>query len=473
MNYAEELSAGNPAHPTVITVRSGVKRDGRIVGRSLRAIHGGGAYGGLKANSSLATWHYVGVPYRVENSHFEFLQIYTNTVPGGYYRSPGAVAMAFALESHTDLIAAELGMDRAEFRLNNLLREGEEDAVGHRLHDVRFREVLEGALAAAKWQNSKPRAHVGRGISLSARHISGGDTGLVLTAETDGCFTVLSPTIDQGSGTHTILRQLVAEQMDVPIENVRVAIGNTDTGPRDSGVRASRVTYVAGNAMMKACGDLRERIFERAARVLECRVDEIEFRDGRLCLRQDPNQQVTLRRLVSQEKDGLQVGVYEDYPYPDGVSYICAQIAEVEVEPATGAVRVHRMITAHDVGTVINPLTHQGQIDGATIMGVGQGIMEELIMIDGRIVNNNLGDYKLPTIADIPMLTTVLVHSDGGVGPMNAKPIGEFANNGPPAAITNAIADAVGVRLFELPLTAEKIYYLLEDQRAKAPRKMS
>jgi CO/xanthine dehydrogenase Mo-binding subunit len=124
------------------------------------------------------------------------------------------------------------------------------------------------------------------------------------------------------------------------------------------------------------------------------------------------------------------------------------------------------MITAHDVGTVINPLTHQGQIDGATIMGVGQGIMEELIMNDGRIVNNNLGDYKLPTIADIPMLKTVLVHSDGGVGPMNAKPIGEFANNGPPAAIANAIADAVGVRLFELPLAAEKIYYLLKEQTA-------
>ncbi|HUC99935.1 MAG TPA: xanthine dehydrogenase family protein, partial [Candidatus Polarisedimenticolaceae bacterium] len=319
MDYAEELSAGNPAHPTVITIRSGVKRDGRIIGRSLRAIHTGGAYGGLKANSSLATWHYVGVPYRFENSHFEFLQIYTNTVPGGYYRSPGAVVMAFALESHTDLIAEELAMDPGEFRLKNLLAEGEEDAVGHRLHDVRFRQVLEGALEAAKWRNSKPRVNVGRGISLSARHISGGDTGLVLSAQADGSFTVLSPTIDQGSGTHTILRQLVAEQMNVPVEKVRVLIGNTDTAPRDSGVRASRVTYVAGNAMMKACRELRERLLERAARVLECRVDEIEFRDGRLCLRQDPNQQVTLRRLVSQEKDGLQVAVYEDYPYPDGV----------------------------------------------------------------------------------------------------------------------------------------------------------
>jgi CO/xanthine dehydrogenase Mo-binding subunit len=370
--------------------------------------------------------------------------------------------MAFALESHTDIIAGELGMDAADFRLKNILGEGEEDAVGHRLRDVRFREVLEGALDAASWRTPKSNAHYGRGISLSARHISGGDTGLILSLEPDGTFTVLSPTIDQGSGTHTILRQLVAEQMKVSVDQVRVVIGDTDTGPRDSGVRASRVTYVAGNAVSQACDQLRGRLLESAAGILECAAGEIEFSDGRFWLRQDPSQQVTLRRIAAQASDSLKISVYEDYPYPDSVSYICAQVAEVEVDPETGATRVRRMITAHDVGTIINPLTHQGQIDGSTIMGIGQGIMEELIMDHGRIANSNLGDYKLPTSADIPELTTVLVQSDGGVGPMNAKPIGEFANNGPPAAIANAIADAVGVRLFELPLSAEKIYYLLK-----------
>jgi CO/xanthine dehydrogenase Mo-binding subunit len=126
-------------------------------------------------------------------------------------------------------------------------------------------------------------------------------------------------------------------------------------------------------------------------------------------------------------------------------------------------VRVKRIVTAHDVGTVINPVTHQGQIDGAAIMGMGQGVMEELVMDNGRITNNNLGDYKLPTIADIPKLTTVLIKSTGGVGPLDSKPIGEFANNAPPAAIANAIADAVGVRLFELPLAPEKIYRALRE----------
>jgi carbon-monoxide dehydrogenase large subunit len=463
MTYAEELSASNPAHLTVITIKSGVKRDGRIVARKMRAAHASGGYGALKSNTSLATWHYAGGQYRIDHADIEFLQIYTNTVPGGYYRSPGAVATAFAVDCHTDILANELGMDRAEFRLKNFLKEGEADAVGHELHSVRFREVLQGALDAAGWKKPRKRNH-GRGIALSGRHISGGDTGVVLSADADGGFSILSPSIDQGSGTHTILRQLVADQMQVPIDQVRVVIGDTDSAPRDSGMRASRMTYVAGNAIMQACEKLRQRLLDQAARVLECRVDEMEFAGGRFSLRQDPGQQVTLRRLVAQTTERLAVTVYEDYPYPEDISYICAQVAEVEVDPDTGAVRVHRVVSAHDVGTIINPVAHQGQIDGATIMGMGQGMMEELVMDGGRVTNNNLGDYKLPSVKDIPELKTVLVKTTGGVGPLDSKPIGEFANNGPPAAIANAIADAVGVRLFELPVKAESIYQALKQR---------
>ena len=463
MSYAEELSASNPAHPTVITIRTGVMRDGTIVARKMRAAHASGGYGALKSNSSLATWHYAGGQYRIDNADIEFLQIYTNTVPGGYYRSPGAVATAFAVDCHTDILAKELGMDPAEFRLKNFLGEGEADAVGDKLRNVRFREVLQGALDAAGWKKAKKRNH-GRGIALSGRHISGGDTGLVLSAEADGSFSIVSPSIDQGSGTHTILRQLVADQMKVPIEQVHVIIGDTDSAPRDGGMRASRMTYVAGNAIMQACEKLRQRLLDQAGRMLECRVDELEFSNGRFSLLSDPGQQVALRRVVAQTNEPLEVTVYEDYPYPEDISYVCAQVAEVEVDPDTGAVRVHRVVSAHDVGTIINPVAHQGQIDGATIMGMGQGIMEELVMDGGRITNNNLGDYKLPSVKDIPELRTVLVKSTGGVGPLDSKPIGEFANNAPPAAIANAIADAVGVRLFELPVKAENIYRALKQR---------
>jgi CO/xanthine dehydrogenase Mo-binding subunit len=362
------------------------------------------------------------------------------------------------------MIAKELGMDPADFRLKNFLGEGEEDAVGHKIKDVRFREVLQGALDAAGWKKPK-KANRGRGIALSGRHISGGDTGVILTAEADGEYLIVSPSIDQGSGTHTILRQLVADRMKVGVEKVRVVVGDTDSAPRDSGMRASRMTYVAGNAMIQACDQLREKMLSQAARILECRPAEVEFDGGRFSLRQDPGQQVPLRRVVAQATEPLQVTVYEDYRYPEEVSYICAQVAEVEVDPETGAVKLHRVVTAHDVGTIINPTAHQGQIDGATVMGVGQGLMEEIVIDQGRVTNSNLGDYKLPSVADLFELKTVLVPSSGGVGPHNAKPIGEFANNAPPAAIANAVADAVGVRLFELPVKAEKIYQALREKR--------
>ena len=295
---------------------------------------------------------------------------------------------------------------------------------------------------------------------------------MVLSADSDGGFSVISPSIDQGSGTHTILRQLVADQMKVPIDRVRVVIGDTDSAPRDGGMRASRMTYVAGNAMMQACEKLRQRLLDQAARMLECRAEDIEFAEGQFSLHQDPGQQLSLRRVVAQTSDSLRVTVYEDYPYPEDISYICAQVAEVEVDPDTGATRVHRVISAHDVGTIINPVTHQGQIDGAAIMGMGQGIMEELVMDAGKITNNNLGDYKLPSVKDIPELKTVLIKSTGGVGPLDSKPIGEFANNGPPAAIANAIADAVGVRLFELPVKAENIYreLIARNSPARSPK---
>jgi len=464
MTYAEELSASNPAHPTVITIKSGVKRDGRIVARKIRAAHASGGYGALKSNTSLATWHYAGGQYRIDHADVEFLQIYTNTVPGGYYRSPGAVATAFAVDCHTDIIAKELKMDPAEFRMKNFLRDGETDAVGQALQDVRFREVLQGALDAAGWKKPKKRNH-GRGIALSGRHISGGDTGVILTAEADGGYLIVSPSIDQGSGTHTILRQLVADRMKVGIDQVRIFVGDTDTAPRDGGMRASRMTYVAGNAMVQACDQLRDKLLVQAARILECRSDDIDFDGGRFSLRQDPGQQVALRRVIAQATEPLKVTVYEEFRAPDEVSYICAQVAEVEVDPETGAVKLHRVVTAHDVGTIINPTAHQGQIDGAAVMGVGQGLMEEIVMDQGRVTNNNLGDYKLPTVADLFELKTVLVRSAGGVGPDNAKPIGEFANNAPPAAIANAVADAVGVRLFDLPVKPGNIYQALKEKR--------
>jgi len=429
MSFAEELTAGNPTHPTIITIRSGVMRDGRIVARQVRAVHASGAYGALKPNASLSTWHYVGGAYRIPHTSFEFLQVYTNTVPGGYFRAPGAHQYTFALESHTDLIARALGLDPAEFRLRNLLREGEEDAVGRRLRCIKAKEVLEAALAASGWGTPLPGPHRGRGIGLFGRQIGGGAGGAVLTAEANGSYSVLSPTVDVGTGTHTIVQQIVAAEMGVSVDRVSVHAGDTDSAPFDEGPRASRVTYTEGQAALRACAELKQRLAEPGVQL-----------------------PVTVR-------------VQHDAPQPGDVAYFCAQIAEVEVDPETGQVAVQRVVSAHDVGTIINPITHQGQINGGFVTGLGLAMTEELVSEEGRIINGHLGDYKLPTVRDVPPFETVLVPSSGGAGPYEAKAIGELANNAPAAAIANAVAAASGARLHELPITAERVYRALPGER--------
>jgi CO/xanthine dehydrogenase Mo-binding subunit len=426
LSYGEELTASNPTHPTVITIRSGVTRDGRLTARQVRTVHASGAYGAMKPRAYLSTAHYVGGGYRVPHTSFEFLQVYTNTTPGGYFRAPGAHQYTFALERHTDLLARELGLDPAEFRRRNLLAPGEEDAIGRPIRVAAVRQVLDAALEAGRWGEPKAGPGRGKGVAIFGRQIGGGAAGVVLTAEADGTFTVLSPTVDVGTGTHTIAQQIVATEMGVPLSAVRVRQGDTDSTPVDEGPRASRVTYTEGQAVLQACARLRQALHDGA----------------------------TLP---------LTITIAHEAPQPEDVMYFCAQVAQVEVDRETGQVKVLKVVTAHDVGTVINPLAHQGQIDGGLVTGLGLALTEELVCEEGQILTAHLGDYKLPTMADIPALETVLVPTGGGEGPYQAKAIGELANNATAAAVANAVADAVGCQLFELPITAERVYRALHQ----------
>jgi CO/xanthine dehydrogenase Mo-binding subunit len=378
----------------------------------------------MKPRAFLSTAHYVGGGYRIPHTSFEFLQVYTNTTPGGYFRAPGAHQYTFALECHTDLLARALGMDPVVFRQRNLVGPGEEDAVGRPLRVAAVRQVLDAALATGRWGEPTAKPGRGKGVAIFGRQIGGGAAGAVITAELDGTFTVLSPTVDVGTGTHTLVQQIVATEMDVPLAWVRVRQGDTDSTPFDEGPRASRVTYTEGHTVLQACERLRQALYDGATRPLT-------------------------------------MTVAHEAPQPADVMYFCAQVAEVDVDRETGQVTVRKLVTAHEVGTIINPLAHQGQIDGGCVTGLGLAMTEELVSEDGQILNGHFGDYKMPTSADIPPLETVLVLTSGGVGPYQAKAIGELANNATAAAIANAIADAVGCQLFTLPITAERVYTAL------------
>lgn len=469
MTYSEELTAGNPSHPSVITVRTGVKRDGRMVARYLRAVHASGAYGGQKPLRGSIGGAGTAGPYRIDHSFMEAIQVYTNTVPCGFWRAPGALQAMFAVESHMDLVARELGMDPAEFRLKNIIGEGEENALGVRLKGVKARATLQAALDACGWKRPKPRSNYGRGIAMYERFTGGGPSWVMLSAEPDGSFSVLTVSSDQGTGLRTVLCQTVAEEMRVPIEQVRAVVGNTDVVPFsiDIGFGGSRSTNIGGHAVIQACKDLREKLVAQAAGMLNCPEAQVAYEAGRFWNRKNRRQALSLREVVAQAGNGSPVSVTTKIEVPiqhSSTSYV-AQVAEVEVDPETGQVRVDRFVTAHDVGTVINPIGHQGQIDGGAVMAIGAALMEEVALSNGQVTTVHLGDYKLPNINDIPKLKTVLVRSSGGPGPYEAKAIGEMANVSPPAAIANAVADAVGVRLFDMPITAEKIYNALREKR--------
>jgi CO/xanthine dehydrogenase Mo-binding subunit len=464
LTYSEDLTTTNPDHLSVITVRTGVKRDGRILARHVRAVHASGAYGGQKPGGGTIGGAGTVGPYRIDHAFMEAIQVYTNIVPGGFWRAPGALQAMFAVESHMDLIAKELGIDPAEFRMRNLIGEGEENALGRRWTGVKARETLQAALDASGWEKPKAGPDYGRGIAMYERGTGAGKAWIVLTAERDGNFTLFTVSGDQGTGLKTVLCQTVAAEMGVPLSQVQIRVGNTAEVPFgvDIGFGGSRSTNIGGHAALQACGEMRSKLIAQAARILACAEEQIVYAGGRFSQRDNRRRSLTLRQVVGAGEGPITVSTQLEVPRKGSSTSFVAQVAEVQVDRETGKVRLHSFVTAHDVGTIINPIGHQGQIEGGAVMAIGAATSEELPLDQGKIAAQNLGEYKIPSIADVPTLKTVLVSSKNGPGPYDAKGIGEMANVSPPAAIANAVADAVGVRIFDLPITAEKVYDALK-----------
>jgi CO/xanthine dehydrogenase Mo-binding subunit len=463
LTHSEELMAMNPDHDTVVRIKTGVKRDGTMTARYLQAIHGTGAYAGMKPGRASIGGAGTAGPYKIEHTYMEALQVYTNTVPCGFWRAPGAIQAVFASESHMDLLARELKMDPAKFRRINLVGEGEINALGKTWSGVKAKETLQAALDAAGWQQPK-RANVGRGVAMYERGTGAGKVWVNLTAEPDGTLTVFTVAGDQGTGLQTILCQTVAAEMGVSYENVRCRIGNTSevSYSVDVGFGGSRSTNINSTAAVQAAAELRAKLTGQAAKILGCAEDQVIYKSGKFSNR---SRSLILSDVVKANGGPLTVSVNTEVPRKGSSTSFVAQVAEVEVDRETGQVKLRNFISAHDVGTIINPLGHQGQIDGEAIMAIGSGLMEELIDDQGKIITTHLGEYKIPNILDIPRFKTVLIKGRNGPGPYEAKGIGEHANVSPPAAIANAIQDACGVRLFSIPATAERVYQALRRQQ--------
>lgn len=459
MNYTEELMAGDPRHPSVMRVKLGARRDGTLTALDSDIHFDSGAYSGFKPSEIDGS--YVTNAYRIPNYAIRTCNVYTNGVPGGYMKSPGQPQAVFAMESLLDMLARELDLDPVTIRLKNLMQDGDVLPNKRAMEKIRCRETIEAALAAAGWHGDKPGENTGRGMALGFRHTGGsGTVNLEVSCNSDGEVTVLTAIPDIGTGTHTLLRQITAELLTLPAERVQVARGDTDTFETDAEPGGSKITAMVGRGLVEAVEELRDRITEAAAEALGCKTDEVTLADG--CFSAGGAALAfadVAGKLVAEEQA---LSVRKSYqPQRSPVPAFFVQVAEVAVDRETGTVDVKKVVTAHDVGTVINPLGHQGQIDGGFVQGLGYAVMEEMVKDGPRVTTLNLGDYCVPCVKDLPPLETVLVEDQTGPGPYNAKAIGEMSIVPTAPAIANAVEAAVGVRITDLPITAEKVFNAL------------
>lgn len=459
MSYSEELMAGDPRHASVCRLKVGSKRDGTLVALDAEVYFDSGAYSGFKPSEITGT--FITNAYSLPHYRIRTYNVYTNGVPGGYMKSPGQPQVVFAIESMMDILARKLGLEPLELRMRNLMQDGDVLPNKRRMEKLRCRETLQALVRTAAWNRPRSGPNTGRGVAFSFRHTGGsGMVNLEVGCSPEGRIRIVTAIPDIGTGTHTLLRQIAAELLTLSPEEVEVWPGDTDTFETDAEPGGSKITAMVGQALVEAVNELREKLIAAAADRLGCRPGEVRLEEGRFVCGENVASLSDLARDGASPNPSL--SVRKSYkPERSAVPGFFAQVVEVHVDRETGSLRIQRVATAHDVGTIINPVTHQGQIDGGLVQGVGYASMEEMTRDGVRVTTLNLGDFRIPCMKDIPELETVLVHSAAGPGPFAAKSIGENSIVPTAAAVANAVEDAVGVRVFDLPVTAEKIYRAL------------
>jgi CO/xanthine dehydrogenase Mo-binding subunit len=456
VDYTEELVAGNPRHGGTIKIKTGVKKNGLIMAQHMEIIFDSGSYGAYRPLGYLAGAHQTFGPYRIPNALIEEKYVYTNRFPCGYMRAPGHPQGAFATESQADLVAKKLGLEPAEYRRMNFMRDGDHYPLGESIAHVKVMEALDKALQVSGYGAAKGK-NVGRGCAVGNWVSKGGESYAFVKIDEKGEVTLSTAVVDTGPGAYTVMRQIVSQELDVPLDSIRMEIVDTTRVFNDTGVRGSSSTRVHGGSAFEAGKKAREEILRATARAMKASPDELLINNGGVTHGR-AERRMSFGEIVAANGAPIVAEGHYANPKEGPEASTVAQVAEVAVDPETGEVTVTHLTTAHSTGTILNPLTHQGQIDGAVVMGVGYVTMEDLATDEsGRVITQSLGDYKLPNIKDIPEIKTVIVQSNTGSGPYNSMSIGETAIIPTAAAIANAVEDAVGVRITSLPITAEKV----------------
>ena len=448
-------------HPTTFRIRSAVTRDGRVAARACEVWWNGGAYADIGPRVAQKSGFTAAGPYDIANVAIDSYELYTNRPPAGALRGFGIPQLVWAYESHTDLIARELGIDPVAFRRRNILRDGVPQATGTPMRDAAIAEVLETLAARMNWtaqfDSGGGARRRGRGIAIGFKaSVAPTTSGAIVTIGADGSVALAMNTVDMGQGADTAMALIVAEVLDIAAETIRVVLPDTDVTPYDMGTLGSRSTFHMGNAVRLAAEDARNRLNALAA--------EAGLPPGTNYAAAD----IFRRRYGMQAGTVAGAGTYiPSYAPPDAATGASADVtpfwmvagagAEVEVDTETGHVRVMRLVNVADAGTPLNPGIARTQLSGAAIMQLGFTLHEKMEFDGGQVTNASLADYKIPGIHDIPPMETELVAARQGNGPFGAKGLGESGTFGVSPAIANAIHDAIGVRLTELPLTPEAV----------------
>ena len=465
MSRAEDFQTANPRHPCHMRYKTGVMRDGTIVAREIEMVFGTGAFCGNglvigQRAEMLATG-----PYRIPNVKIDLFCVYTNHANCGPYRAPSGPQLAFGSEQQIDIIARELNLDPVELRLKNAIEEGDTTpAAGGPLKSVHAKETLRKAAEAAGW-GAKPREkNRGRGIALGYWLVGGMASSAGVKLNEDGTVSVLTGVVDL-SGTVTSLGQIVAEVLGVDLEDVHIRTADSDFAPHSTISAGSQGLRSMGTATKLAAEEVKKQIAEVAADKLEAEAGDLVVEGKRVYVKGTKEKGLSLAQVAQlsmTHKRGPIVSIQSAAQFSNQPAF-SAHVAEVEVDPETGGVKVLRYIAAQDVGTAINPLSARGQIQGSVIQGLGQALSEACLFKNGKMLNPTFLDYKIFSSLDAPRVEVHLVEHAAEGGPFGAKGIGEPSIVPVPAAIANAIYDAVGVRIFDLPLSAEKILLALQE----------
>ncbi len=465
-------------HAAVFTIKTGVKKDGTLVAREVIGYWDTGAYAEKGPTVTKQAMASAAGPYRIPNIRLVGYCVYTNRIIAGAYRGYGTPQVTWAYESQMDMIARRLGLDPLEFRLKNALHEGDTMPTGQPAHSVGLEDCLRKVATELRWGEKRP-AGTGVGIACTGKNTktpSGSAASVAFNQ--DGTANVLTSTVEIGQGAKTILAQIAAEELGLPLDKVRVSFPDTDTTPYDASTTSSRSTFHMGNAVRAASIDARDQIVALAAMLFKCKPEDVKAERGKVDFVADPGHPVSFDKILKQaySAGGTVLGRGFYYPTTEKNSGMWsapsvfwmygAQGVEVQVDKETGQVKVCKLVAAHDVGRAINPQTCAGQIEGGAVHGLSIALLEQVLTDNGRIVNPNLHDYKMATTMDVPEVVTYIVEAPHKDGPFGAKGVGEPVLSPTAAAVANAIEDAIGVRIQSLPLTPERVYAEIEKKQA-------